>query len=299
MSSAKCIEFFSYLLSSSFFLFSILKDLDVVGISREEEKSVINPSVDISMEYPPLSLSSSTTANISSSLVSQNSPSIESCPNDNSNWHDDGLIKTCINQTSLHVPSINLHEIPPDEILHEVNMNDNGDEFFLFSPCNRTDDEPSDSINDDKYEQEFEQIQDSTQISNRTYTIENKNNDNEVTFFDEFHCSSTVDPFGFKPNNSSTMVTNLDDILIDDYDDDDDEKEQQHLKDSSNYLTNTNYRRPIQEDILYEVEHENSLSDHSQNTSSIVIAGDNVRSVFFFLFFFWRGILFFLLSCTP
>ena len=59
-------------------------------------------------------------------------------------------------------------------------------------------------------------------------------------------------------SNSATMITNLDDLLIEDEDDDDDD---QHL---SKDLLNSNYRRPIQEDILYEVEHENSLSEHSQ-----------------------------------
>jgi hypothetical protein len=58
------------------------------------------------------------------------------------------------------------------------------------------------------------------------------------------------------------MITNLDDIIIDD--------------DENHYL-NTNYRRPIQEDILYEVEHENSFSDHSQNTSSIIPTDDKVN----------------------
>ena len=229
------------------------------------------------MENSPLSLLSSTTVNVSSSLLSRNSPSIESRSNDNSNWYDDGSIKTCIDQASSQVPSIDFREISVNEILNEVDVDGVSNEFFLHSPHNTTDDEPSDSIDDDRHEQEIKQIQDSTQISNRTYTMENKNNDNEVTFFDEFHCSSTVDLFGFKPNNSSIMVTNLDDILIDDYDD---ENEQQHLKDSSNYLTNMNCRRPIQEDILYEVEHENSLSEHSQHTSSIAVSDDNVRSSF-------------------
>jgi hypothetical protein len=113
--------------------------------------------------------------------------------------------------------------------------------------------------------------------------MENKNlnlND-DYTLTDDFHCSSTVDPFGFNNNNnnSSIMITNLDDILIDD-DDDDDDDDPLHLKDSSTYLLNTKYRRPIQEDILYEVEHENSFSDNSQNTSSIIATDDKVNLYF-------------------
>ncbi len=77
------------------------------------------------------------------------------------------------------------------------------------------------------------------------------------------------DPFDFDNNISSIMITNLDDILIDDDDDDNNY--------SPNRLSNGNYRRPIQEDILYEVEHENSFSDHSQNTSSIIITDDKVN----------------------
>lgn len=69
------------------------------------------------------------------------------------------------------------------------------------------------------------------------------------------------DPIDSKAN-SSMMITNLDDLLIEDDDDDDD----QHL---SKDLLNSNYRRPIQEDILYEVEHENSLSENSQGPSTV------------------------------
>ena len=64
------------------------------------------------------------------------------------------------------------------------------------------------------------------------------------------------------------MITNLDDIFIENDDD-----ENQYL--------NGSYRRPIQEDILYEVEHENSLSDHSQNTSSIIAANDDKVKLYF------------------
>ena len=93
---------------------------------------------------------------------------------------------------------------------------------------------------------------------------------------DEIQSPSSLDPFGYNHNNnnSSLMITNLDDILIDD--DDDDNNVQNRPDDSSNYLSNGNFRRPIQEDILYEVEHENSLSDHSQNTSSAIATDDKV-----------------------
>ncbi len=236
------------------------------------------------MENLPLPPFLSPVSNTPSSSVSDNSPSTESRPIENTNWYDDGSISTCIDQTSQQIPSKELREISNDKILHEVDINSINDEFFLCSPRNITDDEPSSSISDDKHEQEFEQIESPRQTSKRIYTMENKNfnlND-DFTLNDEFHCSSTVDPFGFNNNNSSIMITNLDDILIDDDDDDDDE--QHHLKDSSNFLLNTNYRRPIQEDILYEVEHENSYSDHSQNTSSIIIADDNVSLSFFLVF---------------
>jgi hypothetical protein len=231
---------------------------------------------------PPFSSTISNTP--SSSSTNDNSPSTESRLIENTNWYDDGSIATCIDQTSPQIPSRESREIPNDKILHEVDMNGLNDEFFLFSSRNTTDDEPSSSISDDKHEQDIEQIESQTQTSNRLYTMENKNlnlND-DFTLTDDFHCSSTVDPFGFNNNNnnSSIMITNLDDILIDDDDDDDDDP--LHLKDSSTYLLNTKYRRPIQEDILYEVEHENSYSDHSQATSSIIIADDNV-SIFFSL----------------
>jgi hypothetical protein len=210
------------------------------------------------MENLPLPPFSSTLPTTSSSSTSDNSPSTDSRLIESTNWYDDGSIATCIDQTSPQI----IREISDDRRLHEVDINSVNDEFFLISPRNTIDDEFTSSISDDK-------IESPTQTSKRLYTMEN----DDFTLNDDFHCSSTVDPFGSNNNNnnSSIMITNLDDILIDDDDDDG-----QHLKDPSNYLLNANYRRPIQEDILYEVEHENSYSDHSQNTSSILIADDNV-----------------------
>jgi hypothetical protein len=219
------------------------------------------------MENLPLPSSSSTISHTSSSSVSDNSPSTESHPIESTNWYDDGSIETCIHPISSQVPSIELREIANEEILHEVDINGVGDEFFLFSPRITTDDERSSSLSDDKHDQEFEQLESPTQTSKRIYTMENKNDD--FTLSDEFQSLSNLDPFS-NNNNSSLMITNLDDILIDDDD----------SKDSSNYLSNPNYRRPIQEDILYEVEHENSYSDHSQNTSLIIVADDNVSNFF-------------------
>ena len=273
--------FFSYL-QSFLLLFPILTDLDIIAVSTEEQKPAIIPPVVVGMENLPLPPFPSTISNSVSSSLNDNSPSAESRPIENTNWYDDGSIETCIHQTSSQIPSIELREISNDENLHEVDMNGLSDEFFLFSPRHNTDDEPSSSISDDKHEHDFEQLESPTPTSKRLYTIENKTSNDDFTLPDDFHCSSTVDPFGFNNNSSSIMITNLDDILIDDEDDDDDD-EQNPSKDSSNYLLNTNFRRPIQEDILYEVEHENSYSDHSQNTSSIIIADDNV-SIFFLAF---------------
>ena len=220
------------------------------------------------MENLPLPPFASTLPNTSSSsTTTDNSPSTESRPN----WYDDGSTATCIDQTSPRTPLPELREISNDQLLHEVDFNGVNDEFFLFSPGDTPDDQLTHSMTDDTPES----IESPLQTSNRIYSVENQLFNDELGLMDDFHCSSTVDPFGTNQNNnnSSMMITNLDDILIDDDDDDD---EGQHLKDRSSYLLNTNYRRPIQEDILYEVEHENSYSDHSQNTSSIVIADNNV-----------------------
>jgi hypothetical protein len=221
------------------------------------------------MENLPLPPFSSTLPSTSVSSTSDSSPSTDSRPIESINWYDDGSIATCIDQTTPEISSNELREISNDKILHQVDINGVNDEFFLISPRNTIDDEFNSSISDDKQEQ----IESPIQTSTRLYTRENQTINDEFSLTDDFHCSSTVDPFGFNNNNTSIMITNLDDILIDDDDDDDDGE---HLKDSSTYLLNTNYRRPIQEDILYEVEHENSYSDHSQNTSSIPIADDNV-----------------------
>ncbi|UJR36375.1 hypothetical protein I4U23_029099 [Adineta vaga] len=227
------------------------------------------------MEKLPLPSSSSTISHTSSSSVSDNSPSTESRLIESTNWYDDGSIETCIHQSSsLQAPSTDLRVISDEEILHEVDMNGAGDEFFLFSPQNTTDDEPSSSLSDDKHDQDFEQLENLAQTSTNIFAMENNNLNlmDDFVINDEMQSPSSLDPFGFNHNNnnSSLMITNLDDILIDDDDDDN----QNRSKNSPDYLSNNNYRRPIQEDILYEVEHENSYSDHSQNTSSIIATDD-------------------------
>ena len=95
--------------------------------------------------------------------------------------------------------------------------------------------------------------------------MDDKNSNNPI----DFYYSSSTDPFDFDTNTTSIMITNLDDILNND--------------NSTNHFSNTNYRRPIHEDILYEVEHENSCSDHSQNTSSMMVTNDQVN--FFFILY--------------
>ncbi|CAF1338541.1 unnamed protein product [Adineta steineri] len=227
------------------------------------------------MENLPLPPFSATISNTSSSSVSDNSPSTESRLLENTNWYDEGSIETCIHESTLpQVSSIELREIANEEILHEVDVNGIGDEFFLFSPHNTTDDEPSSSLSDDKHEQELIQIESPIQTSKNLYKMNEKNSnlsdDDDLRLSEEFQNLKDLNSFGFNNsnnNNSSLMITDLDDLLNEDDDDD-------HLKDSPNYLSNSNYRRPIQEDILYEVEHENSYSDHSQNTSSIITADD-------------------------
>jgi hypothetical protein len=187
--------------------------------------------------------SSSQSSNIDSSTTND-TRSIE-----NTNWYD-GSLETCIHQTTpsiIQIQSSEIREISNENVLREIDINAVGDEFFLFSPRDSTDDEPSTK----------ETIEIPSPLSNRIFTMENQNMN---------------DPFDFDNHNnsSSIMITNLDDILIDDDDDDrDDYSPNRHL--------NTNYRRPIQEDILYEVEHENSFSDHSQNTSSIIATDDKVN----------------------
>lgn len=206
----------------SFVLHSISTDLDIPAVSTAEQKSLIAPSVDSAMEN---SAALASTTNNASSL-------------ENTNWYD-GSLETCIQQAA---PISELREIPNDEILREVDINSVGDEFFLFSPRDSTDDEPSSR----------ETIESPNQTSKRIFTLEESN---------------VYDPFDFDNHMSSMMITNLDDLSIDDDDD-------ENL--SSERSRNGNYRRPIQEDILYEVEHENSFSDHSQNTSSIIVTEDKV-----------------------
>jgi len=63
-------------------------------------------------------------------------------------------------------------------------------------------------------------------------------------------------------DNQTMMITNLDDIIVDNED-----------------FVNGSQRRPIQEDILYEVEHENSFTDHSQNTSIVNPIDEQVCSL--------------------
>lgn len=178
---------------------------------------------------------------------------IESRQSDNQNWYD-GSLETCVQQTES---SSNVREISNDEILHEIDINAVGDEFFLISPHNSTDNESLNILNDDiKHE--------NLQITNRIFSIEDKS----ANINNKFHYSTSNDPFDFDNynNHSGIMITNLDDILIDD--------------NQTNSFSNGNYRRPIQEDILYEVEHENSFSDNSQNASSIIAANDNVNLLF-------------------
>ena len=171
-------------------------------------------------------------------------------PTDNAHWYD-GSMETCIQ----HDPS-ELREIPNDENLREIDINAVGDEFFLFSPRHTMDDEQSDSL----ITEHDEHLTDSPESGKRVFTMDSQTS----RAFDDFHCSSSEDPFGFDQHHSSSiMITNLDDIIVDDGQDN-----------SIDRFLHRNYRRPIQEDVLYEVEHENSFSDHSQNTSSIVPTDD-------------------------
>ena len=172
-----------------------------------------------------------------STIPSNNTQSIE-----NTNWYE-GSLETCIHPNGSIQNE--LREIPNENILHEVDINAVGDEFFLFSPRDSTDDEPS--------------SKELTESSKRIFNMEDKQQQQQ----------QLSDPLDFDNQTSSMMITNLDDMLIDD-DDDDDENY------SFDRFSNGNYRRPIQEDILYEVEHENSFSDHSQNTSSIIVTDDQV-----------------------
>jgi hypothetical protein len=213
------------------------------------------------LPLPPFSSSSSAsfsnTNNSPLSTTGDNSPSSDSRRTDNNNWYDDGSIETCIHPNATLTPTRDIREIAHEDLLQRIDMNDVGDEFFLISPRHniKDDDELSSSISDDKHEQELQQLVRSDRIYPREHP-------QETSLF-------TDDPFELK-NSSTIMITDLDDILDDDHD-------ASPSKDSDDYLLNTNYRRPIQEDILYEVEHENSFSDHSQNTSSVPVAENIVR----------------------
>lgn len=176
---------------------------------------------------------------------------------ENTNWYD-GSMNTFIHQNQNDSFS-DIREIPNDQGLREIDLNAVGDEFFLFSPRNTTDDEPLNSINNNHNHNNHDDDDDDNEIienpSKRIFTME----ENILT-----------EPFDFHANHSSLMITNLDDILIND------NEENNDIHDSSNLL-NAHYHRPIQEDILYEVEHENSLSDHSHNTSAIIPTDHNVN----------------------
>ena len=193
------------------------------------------------------------------STTGDNSPSSDSRRTDNTNWYDDGSIETCIHPNAPLTPTRDIREIGNEDLLQRIDMKHVGDEFFLISPRHniKDDDELSNSISDDKHEQELQQLARSDRIYPREHPQEN------LLFTD--------DPFESK-NSSTIMITDLDDILADD-----DDNDASPSKDPADYLLNANYRRPIQEDILYEVEHENSFSDHSQNTSSVPVADSIVR----------------------
>ncbi|CAF0889965.1 unnamed protein product, partial [Didymodactylos carnosus] len=162
-----------------------------------------------------------------------------------------------------------LREIPNDEILREVDLNDInnvGDEFFLFSPRNENeDDNSSKEVNISAIPNVNNNNNSMHNQNNRLYAFipsddDNKNNNNHEDLFptdtneSDFHYSTTRDPFGF----GCTTITNLDDIIDDNHD----------------VTMIKNYRRPLQEDILYEVENENSHSDHSPNTTSVIALDD-------------------------
>ncbi|CAF1156252.1 unnamed protein product [Rotaria sordida] len=245
------------------------EDLDIVLQSiAAEQKSVIIPIVDTEMENPSLPSFTSTSSN------TDNLTTIDSNPSENPNWYD-GSLETCIYETEpTQIDSSNIREIFNDEILREVDINAVGDEFFLFSPHGTTNNQSINSLNNNNNDKQYEHNENFIQISNRIFTIEDKTLD----IHNDFHYSSSNDPFGFdnnnnnnniNNNNTSIMITNLDDILIDDND-----------NTNNNFLNTINYRRPIQEDILYEVEHENSFSDHSQNTSSIIATNDQTSIKF-------------------
>ncbi|CAF0981224.1 unnamed protein product [Adineta ricciae] len=222
------------------------EDLDIAAVSIAEHNTTLIPSVAIGMEHSPLPTITSTQANVDNATIKSHSIE-EKDPNDDAIQHT----------TPMQSESSDVREIFDDEILREIDLNAVGDEFFLFSPRDTVNNQSSSNDN-----HRIQQVESPTHTSKRIFTMEDNNHSSNG-----FHLSSTNNPFGYDDDNnnnnqSSIMITNLDDILIENDDD-----ENQYL--------NGSYRRPIQEDILYEVEHENSLSDHSQNTSSIIAANDD------------------------
>ena len=234
-------------------------DLDVLAVTITEQKSVVTPSVDINMaESSPRSLPT---------VDADHLPTNRSRPTDSIHWYE-GSLETCIPQVATAVQSdpSEIREISNDEDLREIDLNAVGDEFFLFSPRQTTEDDLSTSITDSRSELDSDPLGSPSQTSKRVFTMDAQLSN----VFDDFHCSSSKDPFGFEQTNPSTlMITNLDDIFMNEEDD-------QELLNATDQFFNRNYRRPIQEDVLYEVEHENSFSDHSQNTSSIVPTDEQV-----------------------
>lgn len=108
----------------------------------------------------------------------------------------------------------------------------------------------------------------------------NANDDDALTpIFDEKLDLNLNENLLPSPAEPPVMITNLDDLLIDGQDD----QEENDLKHSSSFLLDNKFRRPIQEDILYEVEHENSLSETSQHAPSIIKLDEMVRINLIFL----------------
>lgn len=175
--------------------------------------------------------------------------------NSQTHWYE-GSLETCIPQSNNS--NSELREISNDEDLREIDLNAVGDEFFLFSPLQGNVDDPTSNSSNSNESKDESLLNSPNRTSNRIFSLENQL---------DFHYSSSIDPFGEDgtmnnqtSEHSSMMITNLDDIFIGE---DDDEDQEVHLQPKLS-------RRPIQEDILYEVEHENSLSEISPNTTSIV-----------------------------
>jgi len=203
-------------------------------------------------EFPSVSMNPSATTVVTDEEQHLEPATFRPMENSQAHWYE-GSLETCIPQTKTS--NVELREISDDENLREIDFNAVGDEFFLFSP---RDEDSSVSIT----ETQSDPVSISpSRTSNRIFTMENQQLD--------FHYSSSNDPFGSdgttmnNQTETTMMITNLDDIFMNEDDD-------QELLQTSEERFQRNYRRPIQEEILYEVEHENSFSDQSQNTSSIV-----------------------------